>query len=128
MIRKRYKKQDTLAPKILTAQFMIYVNALIWSVFGIYIVIDMFAAHNSALVILMTSFFLLVNIIAMISCAVMIGRRTPGAYYACIFIMVLNAIFTRLGEFNTYSLIAFIIDVIILVFLLSMGRAYLKEA
>jgi hypothetical protein len=128
MIRKRNKKQDTLAPKILTAQFMIYVNALIWFGFAIYIVIDMLGAHNSALVVLMTSFFLLINIGAMTFCGVIIGRRETWAYYLCIVIMVLNAVFTRLGEFNTYSLIAFILDVIILAFLLSMGRAYLKEA
>jgi hypothetical protein len=99
MIRKKYKKQDTLAPKIRTAQFMIYVNALIWSGFGIYIVIDMLAAHNSTLVVLMTSFFLLINIGAMVFCAVIIGRRETWAYYLCILIIVLNAIFTRLGEF-----------------------------
>lgn len=128
MIKKRSKRRDTLAPKILTAQFMIYVNALIWFGFGIYIVIDMLGAHNSALVVLMTSFFLLLNIGIMIFCAVVIGKRNSWAYFFCVFMVVMNATFTRLGEFNTYSLIAFIIDLIILAFLLSMGRAYLKES
>jgi hypothetical protein len=128
MIKKRYKKPDTLGPKILTAQFLLYVNALIWFSFGIYIFADMLAAHNKMVVILMISFFLLVNVAAMTFCAFTIRQRTSWAYYSCVIVMVINTIFTRLGEFSTYNLIAFIIDLIILTFLLSMGRAYLKES
>lgn len=126
MIKKSSRRLDTLAPKIRTAQFLLYVNALIWFGFGIYLFIDMIRAHNSVAVILMISFFLLVNAGVMAFCAITIGRRDSWAYYFSVFIIIINAIFTRLGEFNTYNLIAFILDMIVLLFLLFMGRAYLK--
>lgn len=126
MIKKSSRRPDTLTPKIRTAQFLLYVNALIWFGFGVYLFIDMLRAHNSAAVIFMISFFLLVNAGAMAFCAITIGRRDSWAYYFSVFIIIVNAIFTRLGEFNTYNLIAFILDMIVLLFLLFMGRAYLK--
>ena len=126
MIKKSSRRPDTLAPKIRTAQFLLYVNALIWFGFGVYLFIDMMRANNSVAVILMISFFLLVNAGAMAFCAITIGRRDSWAYYFSVFIIIVNAIFTRLGEFNTYNLIAFILDMIVLLFLLFMGRAYLK--
>jgi hypothetical protein len=126
MIKKSSRRPDTLAPKIRTAQFLLYVNALIWFGFGVYLFFDMLRAHNSATVILMISFFLLVNAGAMTFCAITIGRRDSWAYYLSVFVIIVNAIFTRLGEFNTYNIIAFILDMIVLVFLLFMGRDYLK--
>jgi hypothetical protein len=66
MIKKRYKKIDTLAPKILTAQFLLFTNAIIWLGFGIYLFVDMIDAGNTMSVVLLISFFLLVNVAAMV--------------------------------------------------------------
>ena len=128
MNRKRYKKEDLLAPKILTAQFLLFSNAVIWIGFGIYLFVDMVKAHNTASVIFLISFFLLVNAGAMAFCAVTIGRRDSWAYYFSLFILVVNAIFTRMGQFEVFDLLAFIFDIAVLVFLLTMGKAYLKES
>lgn len=128
MTKNRYKKADPLAPKVITAQFLLYVNALIWLGFGVYLFIDMVGAHNTASVIFLISFFLLVNVGVMIFCAITIGRRTPWAYYFSIFIVLVNAAFTQAGQFEVFDLLAFIFDVAILIFLLFMGRAYLKRS
>ncbi len=129
MIRKRQKKQaDSLAPKILTAQFLLFANALIWLGFGIYVFVDMVKAHNSASVIFLISFFLLFNVGAMVFCGITIGRRDSWAYYFSLFIVAVNAIFTRVGQFEVFDLLAFIFDIVVLVFLLTIGRAYLKES
>ena len=128
MNRKRYKKEDSLAPKILTAQFLLFANAVIWLGFGVYLFVDMVKAHNTASVIFLISFFLLVNAGAMAFCAVTIGRRDSWAYYFSLFILVVNAIFTRMGQFEVFDLLAFIFDIAVLVFLLTMGKAYLKES
>jgi hypothetical protein len=126
MIRKKSKRSDTFAPKLVTAQFLLYVNAIIWLGFGIYLLVDMIRAGNTTSVIFLISFFLLINVLAMVFCAITIGRRDPWAYYFSLFIIIVNAIFTRLGHFEVFDLLAFIVDVIILIFLLSIGRAYLK--
>jgi hypothetical protein len=128
MIRKKYKKVDTLAPKILTAQFLLYVNAFIWFAFGIYLFVDMVNAGNTISVILLISFFLLINVVSMVFCAVTLGRRDAWAYYFSLFTVIINAIVTRLGRFEVFDLLTFIVDIIILVFLLFMGKAYLKES
>jgi hypothetical protein len=128
MIRKKYKKVDTLAPKILTAQFLLYINAIIWFGFGIYVLVDMIRTGNTASVILLISFFLLINVAAMVFCAITIGRRDSWAYYFSLFIIIVNIIFTRLGHFDVFDLLAFIADLVILAFLLFMGKAYLKES
>jgi hypothetical protein len=128
MIRKKDKKTDRLAPKILTAQFLLFSNAVIWLGFGVYLVVDMLKANNTLGVIFLISFFLLVNVAAMAFCGVAIGRRDSWAYYFSVFIIIVNAIFTRLGQFEVFDLLAFIADVFILFFLLFMGRAYLKES
>jgi hypothetical protein len=128
MNRKHYKKEDTLSPKIITAQFLLYVNALLWLGFGIYLFSDMVRAGNNLQVILMISFFLLVNVIAMAVCGFSIGRRDPAAWYFSLFIVVLNAVFTRVGQFQTFNLIAFIIDLVILIVLFSMAREYLQSS
>jgi hypothetical protein len=128
MINKKYKKVDALAPKILTAQFLLYANALLWFGFGVYLFIDMIRAANTISVIFLISFFLLFNVAAMLVCAMTIGRRDSWVYYFSIFVVVLNAIFTRLGHFDVFDLLAFIADIVILTFLLSMGKAYLKES
>jgi hypothetical protein len=128
MNRKPHKKEDPLAPKILTAQFLLYVNTLLWLGFGIYLFSDMVRAGNNLQVILMISFFLLVNVIAMAVCGFSIGRRDPAAWYFSLFIVVLNAVFTRVGQFQTFNLIAFIIDLVILIVLFSMAREYLQSS
>ena len=128
MNRKRYKKVDPLAPKIVTAQFLLYVNALVWLGFGIYLFFDMVHAHNSTSVIFLISFFLLVNAAAMAFCGVTIARHDAWAYYFSIFVILVNGFFTRVGQFEVFDLLAFIADLIILVFLLSIGRAYLQES
>lgn len=129
MIRKRQKKQaDSLALKILTAQFLLFANALIWLGFGIYVFVDMVKAHNSSFVIFLISFFLLFNVGAMVFCGITIGRRDSWAYYFSLFIVAVNAIFTRVGQFEVFDLLAFIFDIVVLVFLLTIGRAYLKES
>jgi hypothetical protein len=126
MNRKQYKKEDPLAPKILTAQFLLYVNTLLWLGFGIYLFSDMVRAGNNLQVILMISFFLLVNVTAMAVCGFSIRKRDPLAYYFSLFVVVANAIFTRVGQFQTFNLIAFIVDVVILIVLFSMAREYLQ--
>ena len=128
MNRKRYKKEDLLAPKILTAQFLLFANAVIWLGFGVYLFVDMVKAHNTASVIFLISFFLLVNAGAMAFCGVTIGRRDSWAYYFSLFILVVNAIFTRLGQFEVFDLLAFIFDIAVLVFLLTIGKDYLKAS
>lgn len=128
MNRKRYKKEDPLAPKILTAQFLFFANAVIWLGFGVYLFVDMVKAHNTASVVFLISFFLLVNAGAMAFCGVTIGRRDSWAYYFALFILVVNAIFTRLGQFEVFDLLAFIFDIAILVFLLTIGKSYLKAS
>ncbi|MBL8080072.1 MAG: hypothetical protein JNM55_19040 [Anaerolineales bacterium] len=128
MNRKRYKKEDSLAPKILTAQFLLFANAVIWLGFGVYLFVDMVKAHNTASVIFLISFFLLVNAGAMAFCGVTIGRRDSWAYYFSLFILVVNAIFTRLGQFEVFDLLAFIFDIAVLVFLLTIGKDYLKAS
>lgn len=128
MNRKRYKKEDPLAPKILTAQFLLFANAVIWLGFGVYLFVDMVKAHNTASVVFLISFFLLVNAGAMAFCGVTIGRRDSWAYYFSLFILVVNAIFTRLGQFEVFDLLAFIFDIAVLVFLLTIGKAYLKAS
>lgn len=128
MNRKRYKKEDPLAPKILTAQFLLFANAVIWLGFGVYLFVDMVKAHNTASVVFLISFFLLVNAGAMAFCGVTIGRRDSWAYYFSLFILVVNAIFTRLGQFEVFDLLAFIFDIAILVFLLTIGKSYLKAS
>lgn len=126
MNRKPSKKIDTLAPKILTAQFLLIANAILWFGFGVYLFVDMYNAGNTISVILMISFFLLVNVAAMVFCGVTIGRRDAWAYYVSLFVVIANAIVTRLGQFEIFDLLSFIADVIILVFLLFIGKAYLK--
>ncbi len=125
---KRFKKADPLAPKIVTAQFLLYVNTLLWLGFGIYLFSDMVRAGNSLQVILLITFFLLVNVVAMVFCGFSISRRDPAAYYFSLFVVGLNAVFTRVGQFQTFNLIAFIIDVIILIVLFSMAREYLQSS
>lgn len=128
MNRKRYKKEDPLAPKILTAQFLLFANAVIWFGFGTYLFVDMVKAHNTVSVVFLISFFLLVNVVAMAFCGVTIGRRDSWAYYFSLFILVVNAIFTRLGQFEVFDLLAFIFDIAVLVFLLTIGKDYLKAS
>jgi hypothetical protein len=130
MSRKQYKNEneDPLAPMILTAQFLLYVNTILWLGFGVYLFSDMVRAGNSLQVILMISFFLLVNVCAMAFCGFSIGKRDPAAWYFSLFVVVLNAIFTRVGQFQTFNLIAFIVDLIILVVLFSMAGGYLKRS
>ncbi len=128
MTRQRYKKAEPLAPKIVTAQFMLYVNALIWLGFGIYVFFDMLRANNNAQTMSLISFFLLVNVAVMAICGVTIGRRDPWAYYFSLFIVGLNAIFTRFGQFELFDLLAFFVDLVIFIFLLSMARMYLQKS
>jgi hypothetical protein len=50
------------------------------------------------------------------------------AYYFSLFIVGLNAVFTRFGQFELFDLLAFFVDLIIFIFLLSMGRMYLQKS
>ncbi|MCC6259780.1 MAG: hypothetical protein IT311_02865 [Anaerolineales bacterium] len=128
MIKRKYQKADTLAPKIVTAQFMFYANAALWLGFGIYVFVDMLKVDNFPSTIFLITFFLLVNVSAMIFCAVALGKRNAWAYYFSIFIIILNAFFTRVGGFEVFDIIAFLADVALFIFLVMIGKAYLTQA
>jgi lysylphosphatidylglycerol synthetase-like protein (DUF2156 family) len=128
MTGKKDKKEELLAPKILTAQFLLFVNALLWLGFAIYLFRDMVKSGNNTQVITMISFFVLLNAVGMAVCGFGIRKQDPLAFYFTLFVVVLNAIFTRVGQFQVFNMIAFIVDLIILIVLLTMARDYLQSS
>ncbi|MCC7119779.1 MAG: hypothetical protein IT310_14735 [Anaerolineales bacterium] len=129
MIKQNKAKRihDTLAPKIFTARFLLSANALLWLGFTIYIGVDMFKAQNTTYVIFLACFFLLLNAGAMFGCGAWLGKRQPWAYFLTLSVLVLNGFFTRVGQFEVFNLIAFVADLLIFIFLLTFGRAYVQS-
>ena len=75
----------------------------------------------------LAGFFLYTNAAAMFISGKYIGQREQWAYYFGFFVLIANALVTRIGQFGFFDLLALFFDITIFCALLLIDRAYLKK-
>lgn len=121
------KRLDRLAPRIKTAQTLLFINTFIWFCLGTYLVIVMLRENNGLSTVLV-GFFLYANVAAMLVSGINLGTRETWAYYFSVIILMINALVTRVGQFGLFDLLALIFDLVIFGVLISFGKAYLNRS
>ncbi len=122
----KIKRSDALAPRIVIVRVLFYLNTFVWFCLGTYLVFDMLQQKNGFSAVLV-GFFLYINAGAMFVSGKYIGQRENWAYYFGFFVLIANALVTRIGQFGFFDLLALFFDITIFCALLSIDRAYLKK-
>src|SRR5689334_16011130 len=123
----RGKKTGRLGSRIKTVQNLFYLNVLICFCLATYLVVDMTLQQNGLAVILV-GFFMYLNVGLLFLAGASLGKRQKPAYYFCLAIIPWNAFVVYAGAFGLAEFIVFLLDIIIFIMLISLGRDYLTQS
>jgi len=113
---RRNSKSAGRRKSVIRALF--YLNALIWLGLAAYTFFGMVYVNNG-LSAVMVAIFMVGNAFAMFLSGNMIGRGKKWAYYFGVFVLGINILLTFTDQFGLLDLLTFILDVVILGFLIS---------
>ncbi len=105
---------------------MLFLNAILWLVYCIYIYYDMAVVNNNGTSAYIAAVFLFIMAAFMFISGVALGRQPKRGYYPTLVLIVLNTIFTLMNLSDFLYLVAFVIDAVIISLLLSLWKEYLS--
>jgi len=108
-------------------RMLFYLNTFVWFCLGTYLVLFMLYQQNGFSSV-WVGFFLYANAAAMFISGRYIGQKEKWAYYFGLFVLLGNALVTRIGHFGIFDQFALLLDIAIFCALLSIGRVYLKRS
>jgi hypothetical protein len=123
----RKKRSDQLIARLKTAQMLFFVDAFIWLCLAIYLLIEMLG-ENNGLVVVLTGFFLFLNVLGMFFSGKYIGMGEKWAYYLGLVVLVFSCLVNLTGQFGWIDWFVFIFNIMLLAFLVSFRRAYLGRS
>ena len=104
---------------------LLFIDAFIWFCFGTYLILEMLYFNNGLSTVLV-GFFMYLNAAALFFGGVMIERRRQWAYFFTLAYLFINMLLTFSDQFGVMDLVTFMLDLVILAILISIGRAYLQ--
>jgi hypothetical protein len=106
------------------ARFLFYTNAVVWTVIGVLMIVEMLIAKNTISTALV-AFFFLINITALFACAKLLEQKEKWVFVVIAVIPILNILLSFTGYPKFLYILTFIIDVLILVTVISLRNYYL---
>lgn len=108
------------------ARFLFYLNAVVWTVIGVLMIVEMLIAKNTISTILV-AFFFLINITALFACAKLLEQKEKWVFITILAIPVLNIAlsFTDFPKF--LYILSFMVNVLIIITVLPLKKSYFKE-
>jgi hypothetical protein len=121
------RTSDIFNLRIAIVRMLFYLNTVIWFCLGTYLVLYMLYQQNGFSAV-WVGFFLYGNAAAMFISGRYIGQRQKWAYYFGLFVLLVNALVTRIGHFGVFDMFALILDIAIFCALLLIASPYLKRS
>ena len=125
MRRKKSNKTDSQKKNIVRA--LLYLNAILWFVYTIYIYFDMAVANHNELAANIVTIYIFVNAAAMFASGLALGNQRKPVFYFALVVVILNIILTMLNLTDLIFVVAFILDIIILWLLMNIRNGYLSK-
>lgn len=125
MRRKKSNKIDLQKKNIVRA--LLYLNAMLWFVYTIYIYFDMAVANHNELAANIVTIYIFVNAAAMFASGLALGYQRKPVFYFALIVVILNIILTMLNLTDLIFVVAFILDIIILWLLMNIRNSYLSK-
>lgn len=107
---------------------LLYLNAILWLVYTIYIYFDMAVLNHNELSADIATIYVFVNALLMFVSAYVLGNRRKPAFYFALIVVIVNTLLTVLNLTDAVFVIAFILDIIILWLLLPMRNDYFLKS
>lgn len=121
------KSNESFNLRLKAAQFLFYLNAIIWLGFSVYLVLEM-AYFDNGVSTLIIGLFMLGNAGAMLLSGIMLGKRNKWFYYFAILVLAINIILAFTDQLGLADLVTFMIDGILLGILISLGGAFSNKS
>ena len=125
MKRKKSNKIDPQKKNIVRA--LLYLNAILWLIYTIYIYFDMAVTNHNELAADIVTIYIFVNAAAMFASGLMLGNQREPAFYFALVVVILNIILTMLNLTDLIFVVAFILDIAILWLLMNIRNGYLSK-
>lgn len=109
------------------AHFLFYLNALVWTVIGILMIVEMLIAKNTISTALV-AFFFLINITALFACAKLLEQKEKWVFVTVLAIPILNIALSFTGYPEFLYILAFMIDVLTIITIFPLKKYYFKES
>ncbi|MBM3126114.1 MAG: DUF2127 domain-containing protein [Chloroflexi bacterium] len=103
---------------------MFLVNAGLWFGLGTYLVVEMVSFGNGLPAILV-GFFMYLNSGCMLFSGIMLHKRKRWAYPFALVFLFANILLTFTDQFGVMDFFTLVVDLVILIALLSIGRKYM---
>ena len=131
-MRKRTKRNDetTIKASLLKknmARALLFLNAVLWLGYTVYIYFDMAVVNHNELSADVTTVFVFVNAVIMFVSGMMLGKQQKFSFYFALVVIVLNIILTVANVADAFFMLAFVIDLIILWLLFQLRKDYLSN-
>lgn len=123
MKTSKKRSQEFVTNRKRLARFLFYTNTVVWVVIGILMIVEMLIAKNTISTALV-AFFFLINILALFACAKLLEQKEKWIFYTILVIPILNILLSFTGYPKFLYILAFIIDVSILVTVISLKKYY----
>ncbi|MGW8251700.1 MAG: hypothetical protein ACWGO1_13735 [Anaerolineales bacterium] len=108
--------------EIRLAQWLFYLNAVIWLVFGVTSLLRLSSTGSTAYItLLVIAVLMLGNAAAMLLAGWGLGRRSRWLYFFAMAVLAVNILLTFTDQFGIFDLLTLLIDIGVLT-LLVMGR------
>jgi hypothetical protein len=116
------KKIDPL--KINMARVFLFLNAILWFGYGVYIYYDMAVVNNNTRSADVVTLFVFINAGVIIFSGIKFGQPQKWIYYFALVVTAFNTLLTLLNILDLYFLISFIINLILLWTIVPLRRQY----
>ncbi len=122
---RKQTKEILLAKRVNTTRVLFYLNAILWLVISIFILVKMIQDDNR-LSALLVGFFLLVNVLAMFFSGKMLDQKEKWTYIFALVVILLNIGLVATGIPDLSYVAVLVVDGVILLALISLKDIYFK--
>jgi hypothetical protein len=116
------KKTDSL--KIAMARVFLFINAVLWLAYVVYIYYDMAVVNHNTSSADIAALFVFINAVAMLYSGIVLGKPSKWVYYFALVATAINVLFSLLNILDLSFLVSFIIDLLILWAIIPLRKKY----
>lgn len=124
-MQKTEPSPSRLRQRITLMQVLFCLNALVWALFLILFLSDQVQPGDpiSSLVI---PILMICNALAMLACAIGLGRRSRLSYYLSLAVIAFNLLLTITDQVGLFDYLTLLLDLLLLVLLVASYKAFAR--
>lgn len=120
----KQRAQEFITNRKNLLRFFFMLNAIVWLVIGVLLIIEMLIAKNTVSTVLV-AIFLLFNVLTLLVGSKLLDQKEKWVFIVLLVIPVLNMLLSFTGYPSFLYIFAFILDVCIILTVISLKKHYL---